>query len=231
MKHEIEELVEEGKQYFENKDYSRAEQCFKKILARQPNYADILNLLGVIHHVEGKFNSAIELFQKSLHINPHYTEAILNLAVLYNDLGKYKEAKKLYTHLRETHKNKHKHIEPVLKGKLSNLHAEIGDIYRNLGLYGHAIEEYKKALSLNPKFADIRTLLGMALRENGALKESLSELQEAANTNPKYLTAKIQLGVTYYSLGKTLDAKKQWNAVLEKDPKNEHAHMYLKLCD
>lgn len=231
MKKDIQELVALGKQYFENKEYSKAEHCFNKILAKQPNYADILNLLGVIHHAEGKFNTAIELFQRSLKVNPHYTEAILNLAVLYNDLGKYKEAKKLYTHLRENHKTKHTHIEPVLKGKLSNLHAEIGDIYRNLGLYEHAIEEYKKALNLNPKFVDIRTSLGIALRENGKVKESLAELLESTKMNPKYLTAKIQLGVTYYSMGKTAEAKKEWKSIIEKEPDNEYATMYLSLCE
>lgn len=231
MTHSIQEMVESGKQYFEQKDYAKAEHVFKKILSHQPNYADILNLLGVIHHIEGKFDSAIDLFEKSLKINPRYTEAILNLAVLYNDLGKYKDAKKLYAQLKKNQTIKHKHIEPVLKGKLSNLHADIGDIYRNLGLYEHAIDEYKKALNLNPKYVDIKTKLGIAYRENKQLKESLLELTDATKTDAKYITAKIQLGVTYYSMGKMNDAKKQWNQILEKDPGNEYAKMYLKLCE
>ncbi|PIR16519.1 MAG: hypothetical protein COV46_08260 [Deltaproteobacteria bacterium CG11_big_fil_rev_8_21_14_0_20_49_13] len=231
MKREIQDLVELGKQYFEDKEYGKAEHIFKKVVHEQPNFADILNLLGVICHIEGKFEQAMELFQRSLKINPHYTEAVLNLAVLYNDLGKYKEAKKLYTHLHSSQTTKHKHIEPVLKGKLSNLHANIGDIYRNLGLYDHAIEEYRKALTLNPKFVDIKTSLGIAYRENQQLKESLAELTDAAKINPKYITAKIQLGVTYYSSGKLAEAKKQWHAVLDKEPGNEYAKMYLKLCE
>lgn len=231
MKQPIQDLVERGKQCFENKEYAKAEHIFRKVLTQQPNYADVLNLLGVIHHIEGKFDSAIDLFEKSLKINPHYTEAVLNLAVLYNDLGKYKEAKKLYTHLRSTQTTKHKHIEPVLKGKLSNLHANIADIYRNLGLHEHAIDEYKKALSLNPKYIDIKTNLGIAYRENNQLKESLLELTEATKMNPHYITARIQLGVTLYSSDKLAEAKKHWNAVLEKEPENEYAKMYLKLCE
>jgi tetratricopeptide (TPR) repeat protein len=227
----IKEMVAIGKQHFENKEYVRAEHVFRKVLSQQPNYADVLNLLGVIQHIEGKFDSAIDHFQKALKINPHYTEAILNLAVLYNDLGRYKEAKKLYTHLHSSQTTKHKTIEPVLKGKLSNLHAEIGDIYRNLGLYEHAIDEYKKALLLNPKYVDIKTKLGMAYRENEQLKESITELTEAAKLDPRYITALIQLGITYYSSDKIKDAKKQWDSVLTKDKDNEHAKMYLKLCE
>ncbi len=231
MTHTLQDLVQIGKQHFENKEYAKAEHYFRKVLAKESNYADILNLLGVIHHVEGKFDSSIELFEKALKINPNYTEAILNLAVLYNDLGKYKDAKKLYTHLRTSQKVKHKHIEPVLKGKLSNLHADIGDIYRNLGLYEYAIDEYKKALLLNPKYVDIKTRLGIAYRENKQLKESLLELTEAVKTDTRYITAQIQLGVTLYSLGKLNDAKKRWNHVLETRPDNEYARMYLNLCE
>lgn len=231
MKNQAREMVAAGKQYFENKEYAKAETCFRKVLSHQPNYADVLNLLGVIQHIEGRFDSAIEYFQKALKINPHYTEAILNLAVLYNDLGKYKEAKKLYAQLHSSQTTKHKAIEPVLKGKLSNLHADIGDIYRNLGLYDHAIDEYKKALELNSKYVDIKTKLGIAYRENQQLAKSVAELSEAAKLDPRYITAKIQLGVTFYSSGKLADAKKQWNFVLSKDPENEYAKMYLKLCE
>ncbi len=231
MTHTIPEMVELGKQAFENKEYAKAEHYFKKVLSLQPNYADVLNMLGVLHHIEGKFHSAIDFFQQSLKVNPQYTEALLNLAVLYNDLGRYKDAKKLYTHLKASQTVKHKHIEPVLKGKLSNLHADIGDIYRNLGLYEYAIEEYKKALFLNPKYVDIKTKLGIAYRENKQLKESQHELLEAAHMDPRYITAKIQLGVTLYSLGKQADAKKSWSAVLDKHPENEYAKMYLRLCE
>jgi len=224
-------MVEAGKHYFESKDYTHAEHYFKKVLAKAPRYADVLNLMGVIRHVEGKFDSAMSFFKKSLEVNPNYTEAILNLAVLCNDLGKYNEAKKLYTHLRSIHKVKHKHIEPVLKGRLSNMHADIADVYKNLSLYEYAIEEYRKALLLNPQYADIRTRLGVALRENQQLKDSLGELQAAVKTDPKYLHAKIQLGVTLFSMGKTNEAKKFWAEVLKKDAANEFAKMYLKLAE
>lgn len=227
----LQELVANGKKYFENKEYLKAENCFRKVLSQEPSYADILNLMGVIHNIEGKFDSAIGFFEKALKKNPNYTEALLNLAVMYNDLGKYDSAKKLYSQLhKRQEKLKHKHIEPVLKGRLSNLHADIGDIYCGLSLFEHAIDEYKKALLLNPHFVDIKTRLGVAYRENKQLKESLAELIDAAKLDPRYITAHIQLGVTYYSLGKLADAKKEWNKVLEKDTGNEYAKMYLKLC-
>lgn len=227
----IQELIETGKKYFEQKDYAHAESYLRKALRANAGFADIHNMLGVICHVEGKFEEAIRSFQSALKINPHYTEALLNLAVLYNDLGRYPEAKKLYTQLHKKSDGKLHDIEPVLKGKLSNMHADLGDMYRGLGLYKQAVAEYQKALDLNPSYADIRTKLGVALREEGKLAESVRELKKVAKEEPNYILAKIQLGITCYSMRKPSDAKKEWEAVLKQDPKNESAKIYLKLCE
>ncbi len=225
------EWVDLGKQCFENKDYLRAERYLRQVVQANCRYADVLNMLGVINHIEGKFEAAIGAFKEALKINPRYTEAVLNLAVLYNDLGRYQDAKKLYTNLHKKEKETTDDIEPVLKGKLSNMHAEIGDVYRSIGLFKFAVAEYKKALDLNPSYVDIRTKMGVALREAGALEASLKELRIVVKEDARYIMARIQLGITFYSLKKIADAKKEWDAVLKQDPDNESAKMYLRLCD
>lgn len=227
----IKELITIGKQHFDNKEYARAESYLKRALEQSGRYADVLNMLGVISHVEGRFASAIDFFRKALEINPRYTEATLNLAVLYNDLGQYAEAKKLYGKLKGVSGKANTQIEPVLRGKLSNLHADIGDIYRSIGLYSHAIEEYKKALNLNSNYFDIRTKLGQALREHGKALDSVRELKSVLDKNKKYSPALVQLGITYYTMGKIKDAKEQWGEVISAEPGNEYARMYLRLTD
>lgn len=223
------ELVGKGKTCFENKEYLQAEAMFRQVVARGVEYADVFNMLGVINHNEGKFQQAIDFFEKALKRNPHYTEALLNLAVLYNDLGKYAEAKKLYGKLRKGKGTEPRQIEPVLQGKLSNLHADIGDIYRNIGLYSHAVAEYQKALQHNPHFVDIRLKLGMALRDAGEMATAINELKNVIKQEPKYADAFVQLGITYYAMGKAPDAHKSWQQALKFSPNHAHAEMYLRL--
>ena len=225
----VQELVSKGKHCFENKEYHHAEALFKQVVARGVEYADVFNMLGVINHNEGKFQQAIDFFEKALKRNPHYTEALLNLAVLYNDLGKYDAAKKLYSKLRKGKGTEPRQIEPVLQGKLSNLHADIGDIYRNIGLYSHAVTEYQKALQHNPHFVDIRLKLGMALRDAGELATAITELKKVVTQEPKYADAHVQLGITYYALGKGPEAKKAWQQAIKLSPDHAHAEMYLRL--
>jgi tetratricopeptide (TPR) repeat protein len=228
MNSPLKELVETGKRHFEGKNYARAEHCFQKVLRTGARYADVLNMLGVIYHIEGKFNNAIASFEEALKINPNYTEATLNLAVLYNDLGEYKKAKGLYSRIQKQKPSVE--MDPIHRSKIANMHAHVGDTYRGIGRYGEAVEEYKKALRLCPAFADIRTKLGVAYRENGQKELSIKELSQAVETKPSYQQARIQLGVTYYSSGAKDKAAKAWQEVLKKDKENEIAKMYLRLC-
>lgn len=227
----FQELIEQGKQFFENRDYGKAEGYFRQALRTGGRFADIHHMLGVIYHAEGKFESAIQSFREALKINPNYTEAVLNLAVLYNDLGKYEEAKKLYAGLSKKSKSSENEIEPVLKGKISNMHADLGDIYHTAGCFEMAAGEYQKALQLSPGFSDIRTKLGIVLRESANMERSVQELKTAIKDRPNYLFAKIQLGISYYSGGKIKEAKKEWEGVLKENPDNESAKTYLKLCE
>ena len=73
------------------------------------------------------------MFNEALRINPAYTEAALNLVVTCNDLGKYAEAKAVYEQAMATSKRAPRELDPFAKGKIANMHAEIGAAYRAVG--------------------------------------------------------------------------------------------------
>ncbi len=225
----LKELAARGKKAFEARDYARAERCLIAVLREGRQYADLLNILGLIYHHQGKFNNAIDAFREALAVNPDYLEACLNLAILYNDLGEYKEARKLYKHLGRKPSKQRTTIDPILKGKMANWHSEIGDTYRRLGYFKEAIEEYEKALGLAPEFADIRIRLGIALREIGQLIRSRKEFKKALDQKPHLIDASVQMGVTLYLGGKTNEAILEWKKVLKKDPTHPKALLYLSL--
>ena len=170
------ERLTRGRDHYQAGEYEQAEGYLAELAAGDAPFADVFDMLGVIYHQQGRMQEAQQMFERALAINPNYTEAALNLAVTYNDLGKYKEANALYARVMELSKNAPRQLDPFAKGKLANMHADLGAAYRDLGLTGDAIREYEKALALCPTFHDIRTRLGSTLREAGNLDAAAREI-------------------------------------------------------
>lgn len=230
MDEEISYLIQKGKKAFEGNDYEKALECFLDVIKRRPRYADIHNYLGLIYHSKGKFDLAIEHFKKALEINPNYTEAALNLAVIYNDTGQYNKSKQIQEIVKRAYAP-----DPLsdqfFKGKLANMYANIGNIFMDMGHYEEAIEEYKKALQYCPQFSDIRTKLGIAYRNLGHFEEAIREFEEAKRYKPNYIPAMLNLGIIYFSLNEFEKAANEWKSVLNIDPQNKLANLYLKLIE
>lgn len=228
MKDEIKNTVEQAKYFFQAQNFHKAEDLFKKVLASKKEFADVYNYLGLISHEKGRYDEAITYFEKALAKNPRYTEALLNLSILYNDMGEYNKAKKLVEQSRKDSKKTKTAMDPFIRSKLANKHAEVGDWYRGVGGFEQAIEEYKKALELEPKYSDIRTKKAICYRELGNHKSALEELKTAVKDNIRRADAHVQLGVTYYAMGKKADATKTWKAAQKRFPRHKELEMYLR---
>ncbi len=224
---------EEGKAAFEKGNQAEALRHFKFLLEEGDTFADIYNMLGIIYQNMGRRGDAIEAFEKALDINPRYTEACLNLSVVYNEAGEIEKAQQVYALAKQARSDEDlgTYLDPFVKGKLANMHAQIGHIYKDLGLYPEASQEYTAALALRPDLADIKAHLGMVYREMKDFSRSIKQLEGAAEINPKYTLALTQLGLTYYIMGEKDKAKVEWVKVLEYSPDNKLALMYINMLD
>ena len=172
-----------GREYYANQDWERAEQMLRAVLEKEDRFADVHNMMGVIHHDRGRFEEAQASFEAALAINPNYTEAALNLAVTYNDLGRYDEAKRIYQAALARGADAPGQLDPFVKGKIANLHAEVAQAYVDVGMIADAKHELRKAVLLCPTFADLRLKLANLYRQTGdldAAKEAHSRALAAA---------------------------------------------------
>ncbi|HEY3357344.1 MAG TPA: tetratricopeptide repeat protein [Polyangia bacterium] len=223
------QLLTLGREAYANREFDKAEGHLTQFLRENRGFADVCNMLGVIHHEQGRYAPAQQMFEEALRLNPGYTEAALNLAVTYNELGKYQEAREIYSRAMAKSKAEPRSLDPFARGKLANMHADLGSAYYDVGFYAEAVTEYRKALELCPTFVDIRTRLANTLRDQGKLEEAVVEFEMVRETNPSYLPARIHLGVTFYSLGRLEEAVAEWNEVLKLDPQSKSARVYLQL--
>ncbi|MBW7956760.1 MAG: tetratricopeptide repeat protein [Deltaproteobacteria bacterium] len=218
-----------GKRAFDERDYDAALVHLEKVAAEKTGFADVHNMLGLVYYNASRHEDAIAAFRRAIEINPSYTEASLNLAVVYNELGRFDKSAEVYTLAKQARQGSHSYLDPFVKGKLANMHSNLARIYKDMGFYAEAVEEYRKALRLRPEFADIRTSLGVSCRDMRDYNAAVRELQEAVRQNPSYPDSRIQLGLTYYAMGQRENARTEWQGVLRDHPDHKMARMYMNL--
>lgn len=220
-----------GKEAFEHQDFEKAEGYLSEVVQDGFEFADVYNMLGLIYHQQGKYEKAVRSFEKALDINPNYTDASMNLAVIHNDMGALEKAKAVYldAQARAQAKTSPKGLDSFSLGKLSNLHKDIADVYLSFGMHEEAVEEYTKALKLNPDFVDIRTKLGIALRDSGRYKDALTHLKKATSERPDYIPALLALALCHFKMDDPKQAKDNLDTVMKLEPGNKIAALYLKM--
>jgi len=223
-----------GREFYQAGELEKARPHLEAVLVNHDGYADVHNMLGVIHYQSGHPGTARRHFERALEINPRYTEAALNLAVCYNELGRYDEAKTVYAKAAGGYAadaGSLEWLDSFVRGKIANMHGELGTAYVAVGLAGNAIDEFRKALHLCPTFVDIRTKLGTTLRDIGDVDGALDELIAVREASPNYLPGRVQLGITLWTVGRTEEARAEWAHVLARDPENRSCTVYLSMTE
>jgi tetratricopeptide (TPR) repeat protein len=232
MKDSVRHLYSAGRDAFDKQEFDEALVHFQKLVKQVDSFADVWNMMGQVYHGKGEFRNAIECFERAYSLNPRYTEVQFNLAVAYSEIGQYDKAEALYQKAREAEPGDGdaRIPDPFVRGKLANMHADIGDVYHGLALFDDAVVEYDKALSLRPEFPDIRLRKAQTLFDSGQCDQAISELKAVKADKPEYAKARIQLGVFLYSQGDVEKSVLEWQQILDQDPNNERAKMYLRLA-
>lgn len=79
--------------YFSGGHYDAAIGVYRKILARDPNDANVLNELGLALHYSAKSDAALEALEKATALDPKLQRAWLSYGFVLKSLGKEKQAR------------------------------------------------------------------------------------------------------------------------------------------
>lgn len=223
------QLIARGKEALAHNDVVGAIAALREAATREPQYADVRNLLGVGLSLAGELEAALGEFSRAVELNPGYVEAHLNRAIVLNDLGRFAEAQEAF---RRAWESEDQHALPFPKSaaaRLANLHAELGDLYRELGGRSEAIAQYRAATRQRPDFLDLRNKLARALIEAGELNAARSELEAVLAQNGEYIDARVNLGLVYYRAGDEEAAAREWRRCVQKHPDEPKARAFLKM--
>jgi tetratricopeptide (TPR) repeat protein len=88
------------------------------------------------------------------------------------------------------------------------INAAVGDYFSFIGKHDKAIEQYQKTLEMDPNFEPAHYYLARAYRDKGMYEEALQEY--------KLLNYLSGMGISYAKMGKTAEAKKVLNELMER---------------
>ncbi|MBT8487612.1 MAG: tetratricopeptide repeat protein [Gemmatimonadetes bacterium] len=221
------QIVARGVSAWEREDFESALQTFQSVLKDHASFADVQNKAGLCLAMLGRLEEALNHFDAALELNASYAEAHLNRGIILNDLGRHEEAQEAFAKAGEIETRDSRVFPSEVGNRIAVTHAQLGDLYLVADHPSNAIEHYRAALEIRPRFMDIRSKFAETLMELGELEQAREELTLILESRPSFVGARIRLGVVLNRLGEDEEAMKQWKRCLEDDPRDMRARAYL----
>jgi tetratricopeptide (TPR) repeat protein len=183
-------------------DVARAEECYQKLLAAEPDMPEAWLRYGCLRFERADFKGARECFERCLPVHPEWMDAQLNYALsswklgevdaaisaLGNVVAREPQAADALRVLAAIHLERRDYREALeLQARLADLGQPIWALSYNLGLLHQCAGEneaaaqcYQKALREKPDFTEALVNLGQALKGLGREEEARFCLEEAS---------------------------------------------------
>ena len=167
-------------------------------------------------------DTAIKLFRQAIHISPQDALAHSGLCEAYWRKFRY-EKDHVWVQLAA------KSCEDALKlnDNLAPVHATQGLVHAGTGEHEKAVEDYRRALELDPRDARAYHGLGLAYQSLGLFGEAEATLRKAIEVRPESWLGYNHLGLFYYYRGRYRESIEQLRHVVRLTPDNARGYLDL----
>lgn len=216
--------LKSAKAAIESRNYDKAITELRAFLEQKPKEKEGHYLLGLALKGKGRIDEAMAEFEIAVDRDKKYTDALYELGMLQTDKGLYAEAEQTLAEGEKYSKGKESrffYAQGMLKAAQDDLggatqlmtkaiamapndplyHQGLGDIYMKRKVWGLAITEYNKALSLDPDSPDAALThyrLGKLHFESQQFQQAVEEFKKATALDPNIADAWYQQGYIYY---------------------------------
>ncbi len=178
---DLTETVRRGQECHRRGDLATAEECYRRVLAADPEHGEALHLLGLIAHATGNPAAAIELFQKAIARVPRQ-------AIYHNSLGNallslFRPGEAAATFM----------LALELRPDFAECHNNLGLALSAQGRIADALVSYSRALALKPGHPEFLVNLGNAHRMQGDRAKSEEAYRAAIRFDPAQVAARENL--------------------------------------
>jgi len=176
--------------WFRAGDVKRARQLAESVVAANPRHARAHDVLGRIDLYRGDFEAAIRELQASVALDDDF-ETSYFLGIAYLKAKRFSDAQQWFGHLQST------------MGDSAALHVLIGRAYSISHFPEPAVNEFRKAIQLDPKYPHAHGLLGYSILEfrgEEAYPQARVEFEKELKLYPNDYNALLLLGISAVAL-------------------------------
>ncbi|MGQ0702099.1 MAG: tetratricopeptide repeat protein [Gemmatimonadales bacterium] len=231
MQVSAEHLLVQARERIAVQDYYGAVHLLEAVLADGRSFADAHQLLGLAFAFLGRHEQALQEFDRALALNPRYLEAHLHRGIVLTELGRGDEAEAAFRAALAEGNGAGGGLSRADAARLANQHAALGEAYAAAGALPEAIEQYRRALDLGPRFHDLRYRLARLLLEAGRPLEAREELETMVAGHPDSRDAVALLGLAHYLAGDAAAARDLWRRGLGRWPQDPRLGAYLAMAE
>ncbi|MDT7542159.1 MAG: hypothetical protein QOE33_2063 [Acidobacteriota bacterium] len=204
--------------YFDAGQYRKSLEASDKAVALNPQSVGARHMLGKSQFMLGEFSQAVTQLEVALRLAPKDYDIAYTLGLAHLKQKELAPAREIYTGML------------AQLGDRPQLHIIFGRAYRETGFLPEAVEEFKRAVALDPHFPRAHYYLGLTyLLKDGAarLDDAAEEFKVELASNPEEFFANYYLGIIYV-------IQRKWEpsiALLEKasrrEPDNPDPYFHL----
>ncbi len=211
-------LVDQAIAFFHARQYEKGIAPLQRAIAANARNPAAHHMLGKTYFMMGEFDKAIRELEETLKISPGDYDAEYTLGLCFLKKKDVAKARELYARMVDRLGNR-----PALR-------VLVGRAYRETGFLVESIDEFKKAIELDPRFPRVHYYLGLTyLFKDGAARiaDAIEEFKIELAANPEEYFANFYLGILYIMERKFPEAVTLLEKAAQKQPKNPDPYFHL----
>jgi len=204
--------IQQAWAHFAKGERSPAEAACRAILAREPDHAGALTLLGILMAQAGRAADAAQLLGRAAARMPNEPSAHNNYGNALRDLGRLADALPCYDRA------------VALQPGYAEAHYNRAVTLHDLKRFEDALAGYDRAIAAKPDYAAAYNNRGAALQELRRLQDAVASYDRAIALKPDYAAAYNNRGATLLRIGRAERALASSEQAIALQPDFAEAH-------
>lgn len=200
-----------GVAHLESGEPMQAASDFEKAIRLAPAHSQAFFNLGNCYRALKNPARALEAYERSMRLDPADLPARVNRAATLRDLGAFEQAFEAYS-------------EVVQQSPDADSFCNRGTCLQRMGRQTEAIEDFNRAIDLNPNLAEAFCNLGIAYRSVGDLPAALVAYERAIEITPSMVEAYCNKGVALKEAGRLEESIRTLKQAVSISPDHPETH-------